>query len=64
MKKLRVLGATVVLATGMLWGGAPSAQASTCMIADEDLEAVVCTVYFTTMGIVCKPLEKLGGCLN
>lgn len=60
MRKLRLLSVTLLLSSGMLFGAAPGAGATTCMIDDSEVEAVVCAVYSTAGGVICKPLEKWG----
>jgi hypothetical protein len=40
---------------------APPAGASTCEVANPEVDAVVCGAFFTVMRVACKPAEKLGG---
>ena len=40
---------------------AAPAGASTCEVANPEIDAVVCGTYFTAMRVVCKGVEKLGG---
>lgn len=63
MKKLRVFGLSLALATGILVGGAPSASATTCVVNDVTLQEVECLLWSTAGGVACaKPVSKLGYC--
>ena len=59
-KRLRMFLVTGALAVGTLLPAGP-AGASTCEVANPEIDAVVCGTYFTVMRAACKPLEKIGG---
>ena len=62
-KVIRLL-AVASFAAGMVGAAAP-AQASTCIIADETLDYVVCdVVYPTTVGTACRVIAKYADCVQ
>lgn len=59
-KRLRMFVVIAGMTAGLVFPAAP-AGASTCAVANPELDAVVCGAYFTVMRVACAPLEKLGG---
>lgn len=59
-KKMKMFLVTAAMTAGMVFPAVP-ASASTCEVANPEIDAVVCGTYFKVMRVVCGPLEKIGG---